>query len=147
MNLFEPQWDAEVTGAGGPVLRAVRLARHAGAERLAANLYELEPGATVSPLHFHHANEELLLVLSGEPTLRRGDEDEETLQSGAVVAFPVGPIGVHQILNRSEAPSRVLIVATADLPEVAEQPEAGQLAIITAEGLRITPRAEPVEAL
>jgi uncharacterized cupin superfamily protein len=49
------------------ILRAVRLARHAGASRLAANLYELERGAVVSPLHFHHGNEELLLVLTDTP--------------------------------------------------------------------------------
>jgi uncharacterized cupin superfamily protein len=66
MNLFEPTWDAEVH-ANGAVLRAVRLARHAGAAWLAANLYELEPGALVSPLHFHHRNEELLFVLAGTP--------------------------------------------------------------------------------
>ncbi|PZS14725.1 MAG: hypothetical protein DLM64_01215 [Solirubrobacterales bacterium] len=64
MNLLEPTWDAEV-GDRGSVLRAGRLAQHAGAERLAANLYELEPGAMVSPLHFHHTNEELLFVMSG----------------------------------------------------------------------------------
>jgi uncharacterized cupin superfamily protein len=145
MNLFEPQWDAELKAEDGAVLRAVRLAGHAGAERLAANLYELEPGALVSPLHFHHANEELLFVLAGEPTLRRGN-GEETLEPGAVVAFPVGPDGVHQIRNRSETPSRVLIVATAELPEVAEQPEAGRLAIITEDGLRIVPRGEPIQA-
>jgi uncharacterized cupin superfamily protein len=123
MNLFEPQWDAE----------------------LAANLYGLEPGALVSPLHFHHANEELLFVLAGEPTLRPGD-DEETLEPGAVAAFPAGPDGVHQIRNRSDTPSRVLIVATAELPEVAEQPKAGRLAILTEDGLRIVPRGEPIQA-
>ena len=59
-------------------LRAVRLAQHAGAS-LAANLCELEQGAVVSPLHSHHGNEELLFVLAGTPTLRRGPEDERTL--------------------------------------------------------------------
>jgi len=34
MNLFHPRWDAEVA-AGDAVLRAVRLAQHAGARRLA----------------------------------------------------------------------------------------------------------------
>jgi uncharacterized cupin superfamily protein len=36
----------------------------AGAQELAANVYELDPGAVGSPLHVHHANEELLLVLA-----------------------------------------------------------------------------------
>jgi hypothetical protein len=39
MNLLTPSWDAEID-AGGAVLRATRLAAHAGARRLAANLYE-----------------------------------------------------------------------------------------------------------
>jgi uncharacterized cupin superfamily protein len=146
VNLLQPDWDAEVTGEGDAVLRAVRLAAHAGARRLAANLYELDPGATVSPLHFHHTNEELLLVLTGTPTLRRGEGDQEELGPGAVVSFPVGPDGTHQVRNDSAAPTRVLIVATADLPEVAEQPEADLLAIITTDGLRLAPRGETIQA-
>jgi alkylation response protein AidB-like acyl-CoA dehydrogenase len=74
MNLFAPSWDAEID-AGGAVLRATRLAKHAGAHRLAANLYELEPDAVVSPLHFHHHNEELLFVLSSTPAVRRSEHD------------------------------------------------------------------------
>jgi uncharacterized cupin superfamily protein len=142
MNLFKPTWDAEVD-AGGAVLRATRLARHAGADRLAANLYELEPGALVSPLHFHHRNEELLFVLSGRPALRRSDRDIRDLRPGEIIAFPAGPDGIHQILNRSSRPARVLICATNYLPEVAEQTEGDQLAVITYTGLRLL-RREPV---
>jgi uncharacterized cupin superfamily protein len=140
MNLFAPTWDAEVEHAGS-VLRAVRLAQHAGARELAANLYELEPGAIVSPLHFHHANEELLFVFSGTPTFRRDAGDERVLSPGEVVSFPVGPAGTHQILNRSAASARVLICATNRLPEVAEQVETATLAIITPDGLRLMPTA------
>jgi len=39
----------------------------AGARDLAANVYELDPGAVGSPLHVHHAHKELLLVLAGTP--------------------------------------------------------------------------------
>lgn len=143
MNLLQPTWDAELD-AGGAVLRAVRLAQHAGARRLAATLYELEPGALVSPLHFHHTNEELLFIMSGTPTLRMGSDDERSLGPGEVVAFPIGPAGTHQILNRSEEPARVLICATNDLPEVAEQVENDTLAVITSEGLRLTPASAPM---
>jgi uncharacterized cupin superfamily protein len=111
MNLFEPIWDAEVE-ANGAVLRATRLASHAGAVRIAASLYEIEPGAHVSPLHFHHRNEELLFVLTGAPSLRRGDDDIRDLSQGEIVAFPTGRGGIHQILNRSQRSARVLICAT-----------------------------------
>ncbi len=145
MNLTHPDWDAELPSEKG-TLRAVRLAQHAGAHRLAANLYEVEQGAAVSPLHFHHANEELLFVLSGTPTLRRGPGDERTLKPGEVVAFLPGRSGVHQVLNRAAQPARVLIVATNDLPEVAEQVENDQLAIITDDGMRLQPLSESVVA-
>ena len=69
-------------------LRAVRLAKHAGASRLAAHLYELEQGAVASLLPFYHGNEELLLVLAGMPTLRRGREDERTLAPGEARVLP-----------------------------------------------------------
>jgi uncharacterized cupin superfamily protein len=146
MNLLHPTWDAELDAGEGGTLRAVRLGGHAGAARLAATLYELERGAHVSPLHFHHANEELLFVLGGTPTLRLAEGEERVLAPGEVVAFPVGPAGAHQVLNRAPAPARVLICATNALPEVAEQPEAGMLAIITADGLRLAPASAPVTA-
>jgi uncharacterized cupin superfamily protein len=145
INLHHPARDAEVPSETG-TLRAVRLAQHAGASRLAANLYELEQGAVASPLHFHHGNEELLFVLAGTPTLRRGPDDERTLEPGEVVSFPAGPDGVHQILNRAAQPARVLIAATNDVPEVAEQVENQQLAVITGDGLRVLPRTAPITA-
>ncbi|MBV9816922.1 MAG: cupin domain-containing protein [Solirubrobacterales bacterium] len=143
VNVLHPTWDAEIPTEAG-VLRAARLARNAGGSRLAANLYELEPDTTVSPLHFHHANEELLFVLSGTPTLRRGEGDERTLELGEVVAFPVGPAGTHQIVNRSAGRARVLICATNDAPEVAEQVETGMLAVLTGTDLRLVADAPAI---
>ena len=113
INLFEPDWDAEVDANGAVLRDTTRLAVHAGAHRLAANLYELEPGALL-PLHFHHHNEELMFVLSGTPAVRRGDHDVRA-RPGEMVAFPAGPDGIHQIVNRSDQPARVSICATNDL--------------------------------
>ena len=48
--------------------------------------------------------------------------------------------------NRSAQAARVLIRATNDLPEVAEQVEAATVAVITESGLRLLPDALPVEA-
>ncbi len=85
-------------------------------------------------------------MITGAPTLRVGPGEERILEPGEVVAFPTGPAGTHQILNRSSQPARVLICATNDLPEVAEQVETGTLAVITPEGLRIVPAPAPVSA-
>jgi uncharacterized cupin superfamily protein len=147
MNLLDPSWDAEVTLPDGTTARAAQLARHAGAARLGATLYELDPGAAASPLHFHHRNEELLIVLSGAPTLRGAGGFERVLDPGAVASFLPGPGGTHQVLNRTSEPVRILICSTNDLPEVAEQVETRQLVILTDEGGRLVPADAATELL
>jgi uncharacterized cupin superfamily protein len=139
MNLLNPTWDAEVELPDGTTARAVQLARHAGASRLGATLYELDPGAAASPLHFHHRNEEILIVLGGTPTLRGADRTERELAEGEVVAFLPGPDGTHQVINRTDRPARVLIASTNDLPEIAEQVETGLLVLLTDDGGRLVP--------
>ncbi len=124
-NLFDPAWDAEQDRPPFSWRRA-RLGRQAGAERLGASLYELAPGASSFPLHAHHANEELLVVVAGRPTLRTLD-GERRLEPGEVVAFPVGRRGAHRIDNRADEPARVLIVSTMRSPEVAEYPDSGKI--------------------
>ena len=72
-NVFEPAWDAEYS-APPFRLRASRVAAQAGALRLGATLYEIEPGGRISPVHVHYANEELLIVLAGRPQLLTPDD-------------------------------------------------------------------------
>jgi uncharacterized cupin superfamily protein len=120
-NIFKPEWEAELPG-----LRGQRVGAAAGAEKLGATVYEVDPGGRVSPLHIHHANEEMLIVLSGRPTLRTG-EGERELEPGEVVAFPAGRRGAHQVLNRSDEVARVVIASTMLYPEVVEHPESGKV--------------------
>jgi uncharacterized cupin superfamily protein len=122
VNVFEPEWDAE---APDPFRgRIMRVAHHAGGNELGATLYELDPGGAVSPYHVHHGNEEMLIVLRGRPSLRTPDGTRE-LDPGAVVAFPRGRDGAHQIANPSGETVRVLIVSTMNFPEVAEHVDTG----------------------
>ena len=128
-NVFEPEWQAEFV-ADGTVLRALRVGAQAGGQRLGATLFELEPGASVSPLHLHHGNEEMLLVLSGEATVRRPDS-EWAVGPGELVGFPAGAAGGHQISNRSDAPVRVLMISTMTMPDVIEHLDSGKVLTIT----------------
>jgi uncharacterized cupin superfamily protein len=110
--------------------RAEPVARNAGAELLGGTLYELPPGADGSPLHVHHAMEELLVVIEGTPTLRTLD-GERALKPGEVVAFPRGRRGAHAIVNRTDASARYLMLSTKTTPEVVEYPELGTLRLVT----------------
>ena len=101
VDFKQPHWEADKF-AGRHV---APVGAQAGARELAASVYELAPGAVGSPLHVHHANEELLLVLDGTPSLR-GPDGTQLLPAGAVVAFPRGQAGAHSLVNRSDAPAR-----------------------------------------
>src|SRR5438132_1352639 len=97
-NVFEPQWDAEQKRPPFTWRRA-RLGRQAGSEKLGVSLFELAPGCSTFPLHVHHANEELIVVVTGRPTLRKLDGERE-LEPGEVVACPPGRRGGHRLDNR-----------------------------------------------
>ena len=90
---------------------------HLGAERIGGSLYELPPGECTFPHHFHYGNEEWLIVVSGEPTVRAAD-GEHRLRPGDVVCFPAGPEGAHQVRNDTDEPSRVFILSTRLQPDV-----------------------------
>jgi uncharacterized cupin superfamily protein len=124
-NILKPEWEAELPG-----VRGQRVGAGAGAEKLGATLYEVDPGGRVSPLHIHHGNEEMLIVLSGRPTLRTLDGERE-LEPGELVAFPAGRRGAHQVLNRSDESARVLIASTMVYPEVVEHPDSVKVLAIS----------------
>jgi uncharacterized cupin superfamily protein len=124
-NVFDPDFDADQDEPPFTWRRA-RLGRQAGAERLGASLFELPPGASSFPLHVHHANEEMLVVLSGHPTLRSID-GERQLEPGEVVACPAGRRGAHRLDNRTDEPVRFLVVSTMNAPEVNEYPDTGKV--------------------
>jgi uncharacterized cupin superfamily protein len=122
-NVFSPQWDVELAE---PPFRArvSRVAQHAGGSELGASLFEVEPGGAVSPYHVHHGNEEMLIVLGGRPELRT-PVGRRTLEPGAVVAFPRGPAGAHQVSNPGPDTARVLLISTMHHPEVVEHLDTG----------------------
>jgi uncharacterized cupin superfamily protein len=82
-----------------------------GAKELGASLHELLPGSTGFHLHAHYGMEEMFFVLSGTPTLRTADGDEE-LTPGDVVFCPRGLAGLHTFTNPTDSPARVLAVST-----------------------------------
>ena len=133
-NVFSAQWDSDTPELGR---RAVALGPKIGAAELGVGLFELEPGGAVSPMHVHHGNEEMLLVLSGRPQVRTPDGARE-LEPGAIVAFPRGAAGAHQIANPGTEPARVLVFSTMHLPEVTELVTTGTLFLRAADGVRRT---------
>ena len=113
-NLHGDEWDRTEDRPGWRSKDAWVGAR-IGSELIGGSMYELEPGDRLWPYHTHHANEEWLLVVRGQPTLRT-PEGEHELNEGDVVAFPRGKDGAHQVTNRTDAPIRVLMLSTLIAP-------------------------------
>jgi uncharacterized cupin superfamily protein len=133
-NILGEDWDGTHDRPGFRS-RATAIGDRLGGELIGGTLYELDPGEKTWPYHLHHANEEWLLVVQGSPTLR-GPEGEHELAEGDVVCFPRGPEGAHQVLNRSAATARFLILSTKIAPEFVEYPDSGKIGARDARGER-----------
>ena len=124
-NIHEPHYD-EAREHPGFIARRARLSRQAGSERLGLSLWEVPPGEAAYPYHHHLAEEELVLVLDGSPSLRTPDGWRE-LHAGEVVAFPRGEHGGHQLVNRSDEIVRFLSFSSNGEPDIVIYPDSGKL--------------------
>src|SRR4051794_41981691 len=92
---------------------------------MAGGYYEVPPGQANCPYHYE-SDEEWLLVLEGRLTVRH-PEGEDVLEAGDLVCFPAGPDGAHKLTNNGDAPVRMLIVSTANLPAGAGYPHSDKI--------------------
>ena len=125
VNIERPDFDQPREQEGFRAQRA-GIGRQAGAERLGLSLWEVPPGQAAYPYHAHLTEEELVIVLSGTPSLRTVDGWRD-LEQGEVVSFPRGEQGAHQIVNRTEETIRFLAFSTTGEPDVVLQPDSGKI--------------------
>jgi uncharacterized cupin superfamily protein len=92
------------------------------AQQLGLSVYELPAGQSICPYHYENAEEEWLIVLTGRPTLRTPDGEQE-LGPWDCAFFPTGEAGAHKVTNRTGETVRVCIwsnrlpVATSVYPD------------------------------
>jgi len=100
-----------------------------GSTKLGCSLTVVPAGKTMFPYHLHHANEEMIHVLSGTGTLRY-EGAEAPISAGDMILFPAG--SAHQIRNTSDAELRYLAYSTLIFPEVCEYPDSGKVSAMPA---------------
>lgn len=69
----------------------------------------LQPGSRSAIKHWHSSEDELVYVLEGEITLIEGEEVSQ-LRAGDAATFKAGVSVGHFLENRSDAPTRCLVV-------------------------------------
>ncbi len=108
--------------------QGARLSEGTAAKKLAAGVDTLPPGKRSCPYHFHHAEEEMFIVLQGSGTLRVAGE-MLPITAGDVVFIPPGPEYPHHILNTSDAPLQYISIGTNEPIEVCEYPDSGKFLV------------------
>ncbi len=125
-SIATPTFD-EVREHPGFNCRRARLGRQADSEKLGLSLWELPPGEAAYPFHFHLAEEEIVVLLEGAPSLRTPAGWRE-MEEGEVACFRVGEEGAHQIVNRTEQPVRFLAFSNQQ-PDVMVRPDSETVSV------------------
>ena len=106
---------------------AVRVGPLLGAKNLGYSYDIVPPGKRSCPFHSHRGEEEMFLILSGNGTLRYGNETRR-IRAGDVICCPTGgPETAHQIVNDSDAPLAYLSISTMMPTEVCEYPDSKKI--------------------
>lgn len=131
INIAAPQFEYDAEDPEGFRGGLARLGKTlGGAEESGVSVYELPPGQAICPYHYEVGEEEWLLVLQGEPTLRH-PEGAERLAPWDVVFFEKGPAGAHGIRNETEETVRVLMFSTVVTPTATVYPDSDKVGIWT----------------
>ena len=123
----ELQWDDE-NEQPGYGHRVAAVGRRLGGSLLGGSVYELPAGEKTWPYHYELGCEEWLLVLSGRPTLRTPDGEQE-LSPGDLAVFKEGPEGAHLGHNRTEEPCRVLLLSSKAPLAIIHYPDSGKVGL------------------
>jgi uncharacterized cupin superfamily protein len=123
-NLHVAQTQLEGDEPDGYLSRGNRFGEEIGASLIGGTVYDLPVGQAICPYHFEYGDEEWLIVLTGNPTVRT-PEGESRLEPGDVVCFPPGPEGAHKVTG----PARVLMISTRNEPSVAVYPDSDKLGV------------------
>lgn len=119
-------WEEWSKGRFGSRLR--RLTDRGGGSHVGVAVEELPPGKQSCPAHYHFLEEEHLIALDGEATLRLGEETYP-IRAGDYVCFPAGQKAAHALINTSDAPFRFIVIGERNPNEVVVYPDSGKVGV------------------
>lgn len=91
-------------------------------------VYEVPPGKSVYPYHYHLRNEEIFHILAGEGCLRT-PQGERQVTAGDYLYFPAGPEGAHKLTNTGSVPLVYIDFDGVHELDVCRYPDSGKMAV------------------
>ena len=91
--------------------------------------YEILPGKSSYPYHYHVDSEEVYFILSGKGIVRTPDGEKE-ISAGDFIYFPAGKEGAHKLTNTSD--SENLVYLDFDIkpdPDICFYPDSNKVGI------------------
>jgi uncharacterized cupin superfamily protein len=122
VNIGEPDFRYDDEDPDGFRSGMFRPREQLGPKLTGVSVYEIPPGQALCPYHYEISEEEWLLVLAGEATVRT-PEGEELFGQWDMTCFPVGPEGAHEIRNDTGATIRILMFSNVETPAVTVYPD------------------------
>jgi uncharacterized cupin superfamily protein len=126
-NIHSPSFEEDERPEGFRARRA-RIGYELGSELIGASLWEIPPGEAAYPYHYHYADEELVIVLRGRPTLRTPAGLREC-EEGEALRFPLGEAGAHQLINRTAETVQFLALSSHGRPDIVVRPDSDTIAV------------------
>jgi len=99
------------------------------AKQCAVSVYEIPPGKSAYPYHYHIKNEETFFILSGSGSLKT-PKGNKKVSAGDFLFFPANENGAHKLTNTSESEMLVYIdFDTSNDLEVTFYPDSNKIGV------------------
>lgn len=99
------------------------------------SIYEIPPGKSAYPYHYHYQSEEVFYIISGKGILRT-PSGTVNVSTGDILAFPACEAGAHKLTNSSDTEMLVYIdFDTYHSPEISFMPDSDK-SVVYGQGIR-----------
>ncbi len=99
------------------------------AQQSAISVYEIPPGKSAYPYHYHTRNEEAFYIISGNGILKTPSGNKD-VSAGDFLFFPANENGAHKLTNTSETEMLIYLdFDTHNELDVAFYPDSGKIGI------------------
>jgi uncharacterized cupin superfamily protein len=108
--------------------RKKSLSQNSGGQKLGCTIYEVPPGKSAFPFHYHCSNEEAVFILEGNAELRFG-EQSYFVSKGDYLTFTAEG-SAHQLTNRGETILKYMCISTMIEPDIKIYPDSGKVGVV-----------------